>query len=96
MRSFRSGCNPSKVLEFVEEAFDQIAPFVEGGIESAGLAVGVERDIGAATLLFDEVNDPVGIVAAIGHLPRRVVGARGRRNPRLQRPHLYKGLVTEL
>lgn len=55
------------MLEFAEEALDEIASAVERGLDCAlDDAVPLGRDVGAASLGWDEVDDGAGVVAAIG------------------------------
>jgi len=65
---FIAGRDPSKVLQLVKEALDEIALPIEFGAEGAPrLAIGVKWDICAATLLFDQLDDPIGIVRLVTH-----------------------------
>ena len=55
------------MFEFVEEAFDEIAMAVEGGIDRAlDLAIAAGRDMGASAAGGDAAEDRFGVVAAIG------------------------------
>ena len=57
----------SKVLQLVEEAFDEVAALVEVGIEVAAvaLAIGIHGDIGLSALALDEIDDPIDVVALV-------------------------------
>ena len=62
-----SGCDPPEVLEFVEEAFDEVALAVDMEIDRAldlDVALGGDVSVGAAGL--DEFDDGAGIIAAVG------------------------------
>jgi hypothetical protein len=54
------------VLELVEEALDEVALAVEVfGHASLGLAVALGRDVGAGALASGEIDQGLGVVAAV-------------------------------
>ena len=55
------------MFELAEVSFDEVALAVERGIDRAlDFAVPLRRDVSAATLCGDEIDDGAGIVAAVG------------------------------
>ncbi|GEM_PF-1265272 len=62
-----SGRNAPPVLEFVEQALDQVAPFVFGAVVRDGVApVDLGRDHRLDARCLDLLADRIGIVAPIG------------------------------
>ena len=54
------------MLEFVEEALDEVALPVERVIDGAlDLAVAAGRDVGPSAASFDQIDDSAGVVAAV-------------------------------
>jgi hypothetical protein len=66
-RLFIAGSDASKVLQPVEEAFDQVAMLIERRVEVAAvtLSVGVHGDVGPATLALKESDDPIRVIAFV-------------------------------
>jgi hypothetical protein len=59
-------CNPTAVLDLVEEPFDQIPSAIEIRAEANRLAaIAFWRDIGKRALVDGKGSDLVGIIAAI-------------------------------
>ncbi len=62
-----SGGDSPDVLEFVEEALDEVALAVERGIDRAlGLAIPLCRDVGPGAVVGDEFDDGFGVIAPVG------------------------------
>ena len=62
-----AGGDAAEVFEFVEEALDEVALAVELGIDgSLPLAVALGRDVGGGAVSDQEVENGLGIVAAVG------------------------------
>jgi hypothetical protein len=62
-----TGCNVPELLELVEAAFDQVAFLILGfAVGNAVVAVRPWRDVRRALLVFDQIPDPVGVVALVG------------------------------
>ena len=60
-----------EVLDASEEAFDQVAVFVEMAIEMAlDESIGAGRDDGLGPRRLDDRNKVIGIVALVGSLRR--------------------------
>ena len=56
----------SEMFDLVEEAFDEVALFVDLRIDGAlGFAVFLGRDVGLGAMACDELDDGLGVVAAI-------------------------------
>jgi hypothetical protein len=71
------------VLELAEEALDEVASAVEGRVDATlDLAIAAGRDVSLAPACPHEVEDGLGIIAAIGdeRLGRRQVGEQSRGN----------------
>ena len=57
----------SEVLEFIEEALDEVALSVEGAVDRAlDLAVRTGRDVSSAAAASDQIDKGARIIAAIG------------------------------
>jgi hypothetical protein len=57
----------SEVLEFIEEALDEVALSVEGAVERAlDLAVRTGRDVSSAAAASDQIDTGARVIAAIG------------------------------
>ena len=57
----------SEVLEFIEEALDEIALSVEGAVDRAlDLAVRTGRDVSSAAAASDQIDKGARVIAAIG------------------------------
>lgn len=67
--SFLVACrDASKVLEFVEEAFNQVAFTIEFLVVASLVpAVGLRWDVRLCATFFNQIKDPVGIIGAVGH-----------------------------
>jgi hypothetical protein len=57
-------CDPTAMLDFVEETFDEVAGSIEVWTEADRLvAITFRRDVGPRALLDGEFSDPIGVVA---------------------------------
>jgi hypothetical protein len=57
----------SEVLEFIEEALDEVALSVEGAVDRAlDLAVRIGRDVSSAAAASDQIDKGARVIAAIG------------------------------
>ena len=62
-----AGCDAAVVLDFVEEAFDDIALEIEGEVRLAlGLPVGLRRNDGFDAAPFEVCDEGIGVVALVG------------------------------
>ena len=62
-----TGSDGTEVFERVEEALDEVALAVEGGVDRAADAnVALAGDMGPRAAGLDEVDDGPGVVAAVG------------------------------
>ena len=62
-----AGCDAAEVLEFAEEALDQIALAVEHLAEAGfPFAVGLRRDVGHRALRLDQIADSIGVISLVG------------------------------
>lgn len=60
-------CNPPELLEFVEEAFDEIALFVEVGIiRTLNLPIALGRNDNLAASFSDFLVQMIGVIALVG------------------------------
>src|SRR5207248_3060419 len=61
-----AGCDGTEVLEFVEEAFDQIPATVEGGAEGQDIdPPGIRPDVCKGTTLSKRLSQGITIVGSI-------------------------------
>jgi hypothetical protein len=70
-------CDPTALLDLVEEAFDEVTRSMEVWTEADRLvAIAFRRDVGPGSLVDGEFSDPVGVVATIGKQHRSPLQAR--------------------
>ena len=63
-----SGCDAPEVFELAEEAFDEVAPAVQGGVDGAlDLAVAAGRDVSLSAAGAHEIEDGLCVVASVGN-----------------------------
>lgn len=70
-------CDPTAVLDLVEEPFDQVACAVEVGAEADWLfAIASWRNVGPSALIGDKGSDSVRIIPSVGQHHRFRIQAR--------------------
>ena len=85
-----AGGDCAEVFEFVEEALDEVALAVEGGIDrSADAHIALCWDVGPGAALFDEFDQGAGGAGAVGNH----VSGQGQPPEQLRGRGLVRGLA---
>lgn len=62
-----AGCDTAEVLELAEEPLDEVALAVEVSVDRAlDLAIRLGGDVGLSACAADQIDDGLGVVAAVG------------------------------